>query len=126
MMNMNILAVVTPLSIYHGCSTRRTFWEEKFTGKKNLFLAVNMKNCGRHNVRKHKDIKGSDKYVTLDISSKFDSLDKIKITSSGEKRKIVKIRKGVYHLSGFQDQSKVAQIQKGKVCHCKYQKEVPF
>ena len=37
-----------------------------------------MKNCGRHNVRKHKEIKGSDKYVTLDISSKFDSLDKMK------------------------------------------------
>ena len=78
---MKILAVVTPPSIYHGCSTRKTFWEEKFTGKENLFLAVNMKNCGRHNVRKHKEIKGSNKYVTLDISSKFDSLNKIKITS---------------------------------------------
>ena len=56
------------------------FWEEKFTGKENLFPAVNMKNGGCHNVRKHKDIRGSDKYVTLDISSKFDSLDKTKIT----------------------------------------------
>ena len=43
MMNMKLLAVVTPLSIYHGCSTRTTFWEGKFTGKENLFLAVNMK-----------------------------------------------------------------------------------
>ena len=54
----------------------------KFTGKENLFLAVNMKNCGYHKVRKHKQIKASDKYVTLDISSKYDILNKIKITSS--------------------------------------------
>ena len=40
---MKILEVVTPPSIYHGCSTRKMFWEEKFTGKENLFLAVNMK-----------------------------------------------------------------------------------
>ena len=26
--------VVTPPSIYHGCSTRKKFWEEKFEGKK--------------------------------------------------------------------------------------------
>ena len=84
---MKFLAVVTPPSIYHGCSTRKTFWEEKFTGKESLFLSVNMKNCGRHNVRNHKEIRGSDKYVTLDISSKFDSLDKMKITSSESKGK---------------------------------------
>ena len=65
---MNLLAVVTPPSIYHGCSTRKTFWEEKFTGKENLFLAVNMKICGRLNVREHKEIKVSDKCVALDIS----------------------------------------------------------
>ena len=94
---MKFLAVVTPPSIYHGCSTRETFWEERFTGKEDFFLSMNMKNCCHHNVRKHKDIRGSDKYVTLkkhkeirgrdkyvtlDISSKFDSLDQMKITSS--------------------------------------------
>ena len=78
MMNMNLLAVVTPPSIYHGCSTRKTFWEEKFTGEEKLFSAVNLKYFGRCNVRKHREIKGSDKYVTLDISLKFDSLDRIK------------------------------------------------
>ena len=67
MMNMNLLSVVTPPSIYHGSSTRKMFWEEKFTGEEKLFSAVNMKNCGCRNVRKHKEIKGSDKYVTLDI-----------------------------------------------------------
>ena len=84
---MNLLAVVTPPSIYHGWSTQNMFWEEKFTGKENLFLAVNIKNCGRRNVRKHKEIKGSDRYFTLDISSKFDSLDKMKTTSSESKGK---------------------------------------
>ena len=48
---------------------------------------MKMKKCGRRNVRKHKEIKGSDKYVTLEISSKFESLDKIKITSSESKVK---------------------------------------
>ena len=43
MMNMKLLAVVTPSSMYHGCSTRKTFWEEKFTGEEKLFSAVNMK-----------------------------------------------------------------------------------
>ena len=46
---------------------------------------MNMKNCGRCNVSKHTDIKGSDKYVTLEIFLKFDSLDKMKITSSESK-----------------------------------------
>ena len=79
---MMFLVVVTPPSIYHGCSTRRTFLEEKFTGKKYLFQSVNMKNCGRRKVRKHKDIKGSEKIVTLNFSAQFDSLNKMKTTSS--------------------------------------------
>ena len=74
---MKFLVVVTPPSIYHGWYTRKTFWEEKFTGKKDLFLSVNMKNCGRHKVRKHKEIKDSDRIVTLDIAAKFDSLNKM-------------------------------------------------
>ena len=67
-MNMKLLAVVTPPSIYHSCSTWKTFWEGKFTGKENLFLAMNMETFGRHNITEHKEIKGSEKYVTLDIS----------------------------------------------------------
>ena len=62
-MNMNILSVVTPTSIYHGYSTGKTFWEEKFTGEEKFTLGefsdVNMQNCGRRNVRKHREIKGS-------------------------------------------------------------------
>ena len=74
---MKLLVVVTPLSIYHACSTRKTFWEENFRGKKDLFHSVNMKNCGRRKVKKQKEIHGSDKLVTLDISAKFDSLNKM-------------------------------------------------
>ena len=64
---MMFLVVVTPPYIYHGCSTWKTFWEEKFTGKQELFQFVNMKNCGCRKVRKHKEIKVSDKCVTLNI-----------------------------------------------------------
>ena len=40
-MNMNFLAVVIPLSIYHGYSTQKKFLEENFT--LGEFSAVNMK-----------------------------------------------------------------------------------
>ena len=92
MMKVNLLSVVTQPSIYNGCSTRKTFWEANFIGEEKLtlfeFSAVNMENCGCRNVRKHIDIKGSDKFVTLDIFLKFDSLDKMIITSSGSKVKL--------------------------------------
>ena len=65
---MKFLVVVTPPSIYHGCSTQKTFWEENSTGKKQyLFVYVNMRNCGQRNVRKHKKIKDSDERVTLNM-----------------------------------------------------------
>ena len=89
--NTKFLVVVTPLSIYHGCSTRKTFWEEKFTGNQYLFESVNMKNCGSCKVRKHKYIKGSDKcvalniYEILNISDKFDNMNKMETTSSEPK-----------------------------------------
>ena len=91
---MKFLVVVAPLSIYRGCSTRKTFWEEKFTGKKqDLFVSVNMRNCGQSNVKKHREIKDSDERVNsnmnyiLKISEKFENLDKIETTSSESKVK---------------------------------------
>ena len=81
--------------------SRKTFWEVKFTGKENLGLAVKMKKCGHHNVSKHKEIKGSDKYVTLNISSKFDSMYKMKITSSESKEKLERSGKGLITSLGF-------------------------
>ena len=53
MINMKLLEFVTAPPIYHGCSTRKKFWEKKFTGEEK-FTAVNMKKCGRLNVRKHR------------------------------------------------------------------------
>ena len=85
MMDTKLLAVLTPPSIYHGCSTRKTFWEEKLT--LGYFTAVHMKKFGRCNIRKHRGIKSSDKYVTLLILSKIDSLDKMNIKSSESKEK---------------------------------------
>ena len=79
--NMKFLVVVTPPFIYHGCSTRKTFWEEKFTGKQDFFQSVNMTHCSRHKVRKHKEIRGTDKCVTLNVSSNFDSMNKMETTS---------------------------------------------
>ena len=41
-----------------------------------------MKNCGRRKVGKQKEIKGSDKCVTLNVSAKFDSLKNMETTYS--------------------------------------------
>ena len=103
---MKLLAVVTPPSIYHGCYTQKMFWEENFTGKENLFLSVNMKNFGRRKARKDKEIKGSNKYVILDISSKFDSLDKMKTTSSESKGNLERSGKGLVNSLGFKTKAK--------------------
>ena len=85
---IKFLVVVTTPSIYHGCSTRKTLWGEKFTGKQDFFDSMNMKNYGSRMVRKHKEIKGSHKCVTLNIydilniSEKFDDMSKMETTSS--------------------------------------------
>ena len=42
---MKFLVVVTPLSIYHVCSTRKTFWGERFTVRQDLFESMNMKTA---------------------------------------------------------------------------------
>ena len=92
MMNMKLLSVVTPPSIYNGFSNRKTFWEESFAGEDYCtlgeFSAVNMKKCGCRNVSKYREIKGGYKYVTLNILLKFYSLDKMRITSSESKVKL--------------------------------------
>ena len=98
---MKFLVFVTPLSIYHGCSTRKTFWEEKFTGKKYLYESMNMKNCGCRKVMNHNKIKSSDKCVTLNIygilsiSEKFDDLNKMETTSSESKVELEVSGKGL-------------------------------
>ena len=75
-MNMELLAVVTPPPYTCICwSTCKTFWGENFT-------PVNITTCGRHNVRKHGEIKNGEKYIILDISSKVDGKDKRGVISS--------------------------------------------
>ena len=60
-----------------------------------------MKNCGRSKVREHKKIKGSDKCVTLNIyeilniSDKFDSLNKMETTSSESRVELERSGKGL-------------------------------
>ena len=73
-----------------------------------------MKNCGRRNVRKHKEIRGSEKYITLDISSKFDSLDKMKITSSESKVKLERSGKGLITSLGFNTKARPKKYKKAR------------
>ena len=129
---MKFLVVVTPLSIYHGCFTRKTFWEGNFTDKQDLFESMNMKNCCRCKVRKHKEIKGSDNCVTLNIydilniSEKFDDLNKMETTSSESKVELVRSGKGLVTALALKTKARSKTIQKGKVCHRKFQYEGPF
>ena len=111
---MKFLVVLTPLAIYHGCSTRKTFWEEKFAGKKYLFQSVNMKNCGRRKVRKHKEIKGSYNIVILNISANFDSLNKIKTTSSESKGKLVRSVKDLVTALAFKTKVRSPKYKKSR------------
>ena len=115
-MNMNLLAVVTPPYIYHGCSDWEAFWEENFTGEEKFtfgeFSAMNIKNCGCRNVRKHREIKGSDKYFTLEISLKFDILDKMKVTSSESKDYLGRSGKGLITSLGIKDKARPKKYKK--------------
>ena len=111
---MKFLVVVTPPSIYHSCSTRKKFWEGKCTGKEDLFLYVNMKNCGRCKVRKHKDIKDSDKIVTLDISAKFDSLNKMETTFSESKGKLERLGKGLVTALDFKIKVRLPKYKRAR------------
>ena len=56
---------------------------------------MNMKKYGCCNVRKHREIKSGEKYITFDILLKFGSLDKMKITSSEPKDNLVRSGKGL-------------------------------
>ena len=79
-----------------------------------------MRNCGKRNFRKNREIKDSDERVTLKvylnmyeilkISDKFDNLDKMETTSSESKSKNGGIRKVVGNRSGSQDQSKADKV----------------
>ena len=59
------------------------------------FRAVRIKNISGRNVRRHREIKGIDKYVILGISLKFDSLDKMRITYLESKDNLGRSVKGL-------------------------------
>ena len=70
-----------------------------------------MKNCGCWNVRKHIEIKGSDKYANLDISLKFGSLDKMRITSSEPKDNLGRSGKGLINLLSLKAKAEAKETQ---------------
>ena len=51
---------------------------------------MNMNNFCHRNVKKHREIKGSDRYVTLDILLKFGSLENMRIISSDPNNNLVR------------------------------------
>ena len=67
---------------------------------------MNMKTCGRRNFSKHREINGSDKYVTLYILLKFGSLEKIRITSSEPKDNFGRSEKGLITTLGLKAKSR--------------------
>ena len=73
-------------------------------------MSVNMENGGW----KHKEIRGSDKYVTLDISSKFDSLNKMKIVSSESKGKLERSGKGLITSMCFKTKARSQKYKKAR------------
>ena len=115
-MNMNLLAVVTSPYIYHGCSTWKSFWEEKLalegTFTLGKFTPTNMKNCGHFNVRKHRYIKDSDKYITLDILLKLVSLYKTRITSLEPKNYLRISGQGLFTSLGLKAKSRPNKYKK--------------
>ena len=97
------------------------FWEEKFTDKKqDLFVSVNMRNCGQRNVRKHREIKDSDERVTLNmnevlkISEEFDYLDKMETTSSESKVKMKVSRKWLVTVLALKTKARLTKYKKAR------------
>ena len=73
-----------------------------------------MKNCGRSNNRKHREIKGSDKFVTLDIALKFDNLEKMIITYSESKFKLETSWKGLIPSLGLKVKTRSKKYKKAR------------
>ena len=98
---------------------------------KIFFDSVNMKSCGCRTVRKHKEINGSDKCVTVNIceifniSEKFDDLNKMETTSSESKVELERSGKGLVTALALNTKES-PKNKKGKVCYRKCEHEGPF
>ena len=66
-----------------------------------MFQYMSMKIWGCRKVRKHREIKGSDKIFALNVSAKFDSMNKMKTTSSESKGKLGRSGKGLVTALAF-------------------------
>ena len=75
---------------------------------------MNMKKFVCRNVRKHIEIKGSEKYVTLDILLKFDSLDKMRITSLESKGSLGRSEKGLIISIGLKAKVRLKKYKKSR------------
>ena len=73
---------------------------------------MNMKNCGRRKVNKHKEIKVSDKSVTLDISTKFDSMNNMKPHLQSQKENLERSGKGLVTALDFKNEVRSEKVQK--------------
>ena len=96
---MKFLEVVTPPpDIYHGCSTRNKFLEEKFA-------PVNMKSYGRRNVRRHREIKNGEQYIILEISYDIYCMDKREDTPLESRHYMARTGKGMTTYMDFREKS---------------------
>ena len=79
-----------------------------------------MKNCGRHKVREQKEIKGSDKCVTLNIyeilniSEKFDDLDNIETIFSVSKVELERSVKGLVTALALKTKARSKRYKKAR------------
>ena len=107
---MHLLEVLIPPSIYHGWPAWKTIWEENIT--LGNFTSMNMKYFGCHNVSKHRWINGDDKYVTLDISLKFGSMDKMRIISLEPKNNLGRLWKELITYLGIKYKARQKKYKK--------------
>ena len=79
-----------------------------------MIQSVNMKHFGRRKVSKHKEIKGSDKCVTLNISEMFDILNKMETTSSDSKGKLGRSGKGLVTALSLKTKARSKKYKKAR------------
>ena len=73
-----------------------------------------MKICDRRKFRKNKEIKDGDKVVTLDISAKFDILNKMETTSSKSKEKLERSEKELVTALAFNTKVRSPKYKKAR------------
>ena len=109
--NMNSLIVVIPPSIFRGCSTRKTFWEEKFTVKDIFFCLCTWNIVVIAKLGKKRRL-GVVTRFSPGTSQRSLTVWKRRKPHLQSQKKVGKIKKGVRNRFGFQEQSKVTKIKR--------------